>query len=296
MLKRLRGFTLIELLVVIAIIAILAAILFPVFAQAREKARATACLSNTKQLALSVGMYSQDYDECFPIVLYTQPDANCTLSTGADLISVFDLLYPYIKNAQVAQCPSSPNAWSFVSTANEYNLCTTGLINLVSYVPNDAVIATGPNADVVTLLLGYYPIQTQASIPYPADTVGVYDGIFEWDTNQPHAGWAIAAGRHQDGANAALLDGHAKFQHMVLNPTPQLPFTGAGTAEFPGMQYEDQWLINQGPYRAPNPIHCTEGLEFKGIVNDPTCLAPNSTNNNSCIIDPVEGWTACSNP
>src|ERR1041385_2178603 len=63
LMRRLRGFTLIELLVVIAIIAILAAILFPVFAQARESARATSCLSNTKQIALGELMYAQDYDE-----------------------------------------------------------------------------------------------------------------------------------------------------------------------------------------------------------------------------------------
>jgi prepilin-type N-terminal cleavage/methylation domain-containing protein len=67
------GFTLIELLVVIAIIAILAAILFPVFAQAREKARATACLSNLKQLALGWLMYSQDYDEAYPMSAQLDP-------------------------------------------------------------------------------------------------------------------------------------------------------------------------------------------------------------------------------
>jgi prepilin-type N-terminal cleavage/methylation domain-containing protein len=71
---RSRGFTLIELLVVIAIIAILAAILFPVFAQAREKARQASCLSNAKQMSTAVMMYAQDYDETFP--LYFQPQAN----------------------------------------------------------------------------------------------------------------------------------------------------------------------------------------------------------------------------
>src|SRR5438876_2230612 len=68
-----RGFTLIELLVVIAIIAILAAILFPVFAQAREQARSTSCLSNMKQIGLSVRMYSTDYDESFPMGTYPYP-------------------------------------------------------------------------------------------------------------------------------------------------------------------------------------------------------------------------------
>ncbi|GIV21426.1 MAG: hypothetical protein KatS3mg023_3177 [Armatimonadota bacterium] len=80
-----HAFTLIELLVVIAIIAILAAILFPVFAQAREKARQTSCLSNFKQIGLSVRMYSQDYDEKFPMGTYpgarnweVNPDGGCS--------------------------------------------------------------------------------------------------------------------------------------------------------------------------------------------------------------------------
>jgi prepilin-type N-terminal cleavage/methylation domain-containing protein/prepilin-type processing-associated H-X9-DG protein len=84
------GFTLIELLVVIAIIAILAAILFPVFAQAREKARAITCVSNQKQIGLGIVMYVQDYDETLPQnQYYTPPD---TRTTWADMV------YPYIKN------------------------------------------------------------------------------------------------------------------------------------------------------------------------------------------------------
>src|SRR5262245_17847067 len=88
-----RGFTLIELLVVIAIIAILAAILFPVFAQAREKARAISCLSNQKQIGLGLAMYVQDFDECFPMADYFT-------DRGAwqDQHEWPDVVYPYIKN------------------------------------------------------------------------------------------------------------------------------------------------------------------------------------------------------
>jgi prepilin-type N-terminal cleavage/methylation domain-containing protein/prepilin-type processing-associated H-X9-DG protein len=98
-----KGFTLIELLVVIAIIAILAAILFPVFAQAREKARGASCLSNTKQIALAMKMYAQDYDETKVMsqnwTSFTFPDLNGSTFSG--------LLQPYIKNRGLFQCPSN---------------------------------------------------------------------------------------------------------------------------------------------------------------------------------------------
>ena len=93
-----KGFTLIELLVVIAIIAILAAILFPVFARAREKARQTSCLSNVKQICLGMMMYVQDYDERLPLH-YS--------GVAPNRYSIIQVIHPYIKNIGVWDCPSA---------------------------------------------------------------------------------------------------------------------------------------------------------------------------------------------
>jgi prepilin-type N-terminal cleavage/methylation domain-containing protein len=106
-----RAFTLIELLVVIAIIAILAAILFPVFAQARAKARQAACLSNMKQLGTAVMMYVQDYDETYPpsqVNIPAPAPANAVMSWPT-------MIFPYVKNEGIFVCPDGETALKSVT-------------------------------------------------------------------------------------------------------------------------------------------------------------------------------------
>jgi prepilin-type N-terminal cleavage/methylation domain-containing protein/prepilin-type processing-associated H-X9-DG protein len=104
---RRKAFTLIELLVVIAIIAILAAILFPVFAQAREKARQASCMSNMKQITLAAGMYMNDYDGIYP-VLHRSPGPNTGAGwSGFEIRYWYIALFPYVKNWQLYVCPSA---------------------------------------------------------------------------------------------------------------------------------------------------------------------------------------------
>src|SRR5690242_18216370 len=114
-----NAFTLIELLVVIAIIAILAAILFPVFAQAREKARAASCLSNTKQLGLAFSMYNQDYDENLvpTYQYYSGHSGDCNY-----LRWWYDMALPYVKNWGVIQCPSGRG----LNTCGQTKIDTSG--------------------------------------------------------------------------------------------------------------------------------------------------------------------------
>ena len=124
--KSRRGFTLIELLVVIAIIAILAAILFPVFAQARAKARQAVCVSNVKQLGLGFMMYVQDYDENYPFWQWGASYVSGSPTPNNFTSIWFNAIYPYVKNAGVYACPNANdhstikqnNIWNWTNTAS----------------------------------------------------------------------------------------------------------------------------------------------------------------------------------
>ncbi len=227
--KRTTGFTLIELLVVIAIIAILAAILFPVFAQAREKARAISCLSNCKQIGLAIDMYTQDYDEAGP--------------TGVDDWAHGDgwagQVYPYIKNTNIFRCPDdSSNA--IVSYALNANLLSPeGGIWDGAHAPVSLTLAA-MIAPATTVRLSEVANNYYASIGwYTAELLsqGVDygspggDGFYvvgictpnEW-TCQYATGYPQNAalpysasefispdGRHTGGSNYVCADGHAKW-------------------------------------------------------------------------------------
>jgi prepilin-type N-terminal cleavage/methylation domain-containing protein/prepilin-type processing-associated H-X9-DG protein len=218
--SRRRGFTLIELLVVIAIIAILAAILFPVFARAREKARQASCLSNVKQLALAVQMYAQDYDD-------TMLPCNNVAAAAVSVIRVDGvkttthvwpgLVFPYVNNAHVMVCPSAPDAiWG--------RLTNYGMNSMIS----------GTSAEVRPKL---------AEIKYPAETMVFADSA--WDVARTNTNsWRIRYNnwnrstfipdRHNGGANMAFCDGHAKWHKIEANPdvdltTTSYPFNSALT-------------------------------------------------------------------
>jgi prepilin-type N-terminal cleavage/methylation domain-containing protein/prepilin-type processing-associated H-X9-DG protein len=208
--KRRSGFTLIELLVVIAIIAILAAILFPVFAQAREKARQASCLSNLKQLGLAAFMYAQDYDETYPVLdmRYSKgfvgplPQGNVDPAKSPCSSGLWcNLIYPYVKNKGVYKCPS---------LSDRIYICDG-----VDYGWN---VGTNQSTPTYSNGLGRFPPPiTLASIPAPADTIMIgHPSKVENDpmlwVNVSRPDWLSQY--HLGGNNYAFADGHAKWLKM----------------------------------------------------------------------------------
>lgn len=192
-----KGFTLIELLVVIAIIAILAAILFPVFARAREKARQTSCLSNAKQMGLAYAMYAQDFDDRGPCYDY--------VAGGTWRMSWDALLYNYVKNEQVFVCPT----FATRKESGCYMRTPMGWLPICGY---------GFNHDV--------RLRSMSDIVKPAETIVICDSNCKVN---PHDGRINFEGEpypntyyhngvirsHNGGANFTFCDGHAKWMNSL---------------------------------------------------------------------------------
>jgi prepilin-type N-terminal cleavage/methylation domain-containing protein/prepilin-type processing-associated H-X9-DG protein len=206
------GFTLIELLVVIAIIAILAAILFPVFAQVRESARKTVCVSNEKQIGSALTMYAQDYDETYPtLVLVGSASSNLAYDTSTALMS-------YIKNEDVFFCPdrSTPGCNSLGIT--EVGFASDRCIGYGYNVGANLYVGGGllqPVYQSGTMFVA--PGQSLAALVAPADTFAfgdTYDYPFytiTWNYLLSNfAGSNNVALRHRGQFNMLYADGHAK--------------------------------------------------------------------------------------
>ena len=219
-----RAFTLIELLVVIAIIAILAAILFPVFAKAREKARSASCQSNEKQLALALIQYTQDYDESWP-----------TSGTGGGGRGWVGRIYPYLKSSQVINCPSDITTGMHLSYCLNKHLSSSAqsiaalvsssqtvmLVEIVNakYVngtgawdptianENASCIGTGPDYGGAGYLNAGLMRGSGLSAEYATGDMG-NPRYAHWSTNENVAG---VGPRHTDGSNFAFCDGHVKW-------------------------------------------------------------------------------------
>ena len=206
-----RGFTLIELLVVIAIIAILAAILFPVFARAREQARKSTCMSNLKQLATGVTMYVQDYDEKFPLNSPgTFPARNASFPANANFWA--SEIQPYIKNWKVFNCPSSP-------VQSDYSAASTQ--GQDGYAFHQKLLGS------VSM---YGRSMSLAELRYPADLYMIAD-CKHWLFDSSFQAHLIAyanlcsayctptaqteSNTRHGGACMAFADGHVKFQKTM---------------------------------------------------------------------------------
>ncbi|MEO7717113.1 MAG: DUF1559 domain-containing protein [Capsulimonas sp.] len=240
-----QGFTLIELLVVIAIIAILAAILFPVFAKAREKARQTSCASNMKQLGLAFLQYTQDYDE----IMVPRNNGN------VGQYSYLDILQSYVKSGQVTQCPSNPehnyitccgappDSKSYVSyganAAQRYGRDGSG-----QYLSGPLGDGKGPFLDVPAAIASFQaPAQLIALVEstsmFTDFDPNISGGFNAWDQptpNSPNVGNLFAG--HTGMANFLFIDGHVK----AMKPLATLDQTSGGSGQ------TNLWLSDSSNY------------------------------------------------
>ena len=212
--RRCRGFTLIELLVVIAVIAILAGLLLPVFASAREAARRTTCASNLRQIGMAVSAYSQDYDEFLPGTWDGGAGAGSSSGTGGWMVwtdfrgpATFyperGSLEPYIKNRGIFQCPSGAR-----NLGNSYAI--NSLLSRATSIPTffSGISLAALSQPSSTFFL----VEEGGDEDHPDTTDDAYYNVFV----------NVLTERHQGGANFLYGDGHVKYlkRSVVTYPNP----------------------------------------------------------------------------
>jgi prepilin-type N-terminal cleavage/methylation domain-containing protein/prepilin-type processing-associated H-X9-DG protein len=212
--RSLHGFTLIELLVVIAIIAILAAILFPVFAAAREKARSTACLSNLKQLGTATLMYIEDYDgHLFFRASTKSPSVSrsgAVVPNSAALLPVYwwNALMPYIKNSGIFTCPSDPGP----TATKDLNGNPTIMRSYIAISAAESL--ADAQIDYTSETLVFVDRWNVTAGPNPTvigdSWIEPFNGDFDYYPT--YSRMALAGDRHLQGVNGSFFDGHARWQ------------------------------------------------------------------------------------
>jgi prepilin-type N-terminal cleavage/methylation domain-containing protein/prepilin-type processing-associated H-X9-DG protein len=247
---RRNGFTLIELLVVIAIIAILAAILFPVFAKAREKARSASCLSNFKQMCAAAKQYTSDYDEDWVPDLWSDWGP-----TG--WVTWMEMNNPYIKNKDIFLCPSASTApadYGYTGDANwSWSYCWPGWINYDSYDWWGTVMFAGYPVGTVMAADPGRPWGHWASIErsvHPGNAAFLIEGymITYYPYGNQTFGWPATTGfatdpndtscfRHTGGMNTGYCDGHAKWVNAARYMQDSSGVTEGSYAGYPVSPY-----------------------------------------------------------
>jgi prepilin-type N-terminal cleavage/methylation domain-containing protein/prepilin-type processing-associated H-X9-DG protein len=200
--SRKKGFTLIELLVVIAIIAILAAILFPVFARARENARRASCQSNLKQMGLGLMQYTQDYDEKFPTTSITL--------AGPTYVRWSGMIQPYIKSTQLFICPSDTGSYNQTNIGNGSSEgMSYGYSTYFNSSSNVAQASMVKPAETIVFGDGTsYVVKPAAADPFTGSASTQYPGLV-WNSNENESSRPVRY-RHLEMANFAFADGHVK--------------------------------------------------------------------------------------
>ncbi len=219
------GFTLIELLVVIAIIAILAAILFPVFAQAKEKARQTTCLSNVRQLSLAFMMYASDYDDRMPFAYDYADDWSYESAWDyfIDYVSGtyrLGLIGPYTGNQQINACPTAQGleSWGRPYSGYAYNASYVGGSPDEGLTPAALGDIARPTETVLLCDSAYWNVPFGGGEPFVAST-----NYLRAPGDSFRITWGIGPNvhfRHNGTANVAYCDGHAKAATQKFNVSP----------------------------------------------------------------------------